>query len=184
MEELSLNVLDIAQNSVRAERTFIEIEIVAYGNENKMLSITIKDNGKGMDKQKLENVTNPFFTSRTTRKVGLGVPFFKQARIAAGGSFNIESTPGKGTVVTATFDTSNIDCAPLGDMADTVGILISMNPDIDFVYSVKSEDRIFALNTLDIKKIMDGVPLSEPRVAEWIKDYIRENENEVFKRRY
>ena len=143
MQELSLNILDIAQNSVVAGASLIEIDIAAYGNDNNMLSITIKDNGKGMDRQTLENVTNPFFTSRTTRKVGLGIPLFKMAAEQTGGSFDITSTVGVGTVVKAVFDTSNIDCTPLGDVWDTVAILTQMNEDIDFVYTASRNGESF-----------------------------------------
>ena len=167
MQELSLNILDIAQNSVVAAASLIEIDIAVYGENNKMLSITIKDNGKGMDRQTLENVTNPFFTSRTTRKVGLGIP-----------------AVGVGTTVKAVFDTSNIDCTPLGDIWDTVAILIQMNEDIDFVYTASRGEESFVCDTRQLKEIMEGAPLSDPMVVRWIKEFIEENQFEIFKRRY
>ncbi|MBQ5326217.1 MAG: sensor histidine kinase, partial [Oscillospiraceae bacterium] len=162
MQELSLNILDIAQNSVVAGASLIEIDIAAYGNDNSLLSITIKDNGTGMDRQTLENVTNPFFTSRTTRKVGLGIPLFKMAAQQTGGSFEISSAVGEGTVVKAVFDTSNIDCTPLGDVWDTVAILIQMNEDIDFVYTASRNGENFVCDTRQLKEIMEGAPLSDP----------------------
>jgi anti-sigma regulatory factor (Ser/Thr protein kinase) len=184
MQELSLNILDIAQNSVVAAANLIEIDIAAYGENNKMLSITIKDNGKGMDRQTLENVTNPFFTSRTTRKVGLGIPLFKMAAEMTGGSFDIQSEVGVGTTVKAVFDTSNIDCTPLGDIWDTVAILIQMNEDIDFVYTASRNGESFVCDTRQLKEIMEGAPLSDPMVVRWIKEFIEENQFEIFKRRY
>ncbi len=184
MQELSLNILDIAQNSVVAGASLIEIDIAAYGNDNNMLSISIKDNGKGMDRQTLENVTNPFFTSRTTRKVGLGIPLFKMAAEQTGGSFEITSAVGVGTVVKAVFDTSNIDCTPLGDVWDTVAILIQMNEDIDFVYTASRNGESFVCDTRQLKEIMEGAPLSDPMVVRWIKEFIEENQFEIFKRRY
>ena len=133
MQELSLNILDIAQNSIVANATLIEIGVEV--DEKDFLTITIRDNGKGMDEESVKNVINPFFTSRTTRKVGLGVPFFKQAAEDTGGSFHIESQVGVGTTIKAVFDTTNIDYTPLGEVWDTVAILIQMNETIDFVTS-------------------------------------------------
>ena len=184
MQELSLNILDIAQNSVVAAASLIEIDIAVYGENNKMLSINIKDNGKGMDRQTLENVTNPFFTSRTTRKVGLGIPLFKMAAEMTDGSFDIQSEVGVGTTVKAVFDTSNIDCTPLGDIWDTVAILIQMNEDIDFVYTASRGEESFVCDTRQLKEIMEGAPLSDPMVVRWIKEFIEENQFEIFKRRY
>ena len=151
MQELSLNILDIAQNSVVAGASLIEIMVEASGENNKMLTIIIKDNGKGMDSQTLENVTNPFFTSRTTRKVGLGIPLFKMAAEQTGGFFDITSEVGVGTQVKAVFDTSNIDCTPLGDVWDTVAILIQMNEDIDFIYTAKRGTEEFVCDTRQLK---------------------------------
>ncbi len=184
MQELSLNILDIAQNSVVAGASLIEIMVEASGENNKMLSIIIKDNGKGMDSQTLENVTNPFFTSRTTRKVGLGIPLFKMAAEQTGGFFGITSEVGVGTVVKAVFDTSNIDCIPLGDVWDTVAILIQMNEEIDFVYTARRGTEEFVCDTRQLKEVMEGAPLSDPMVVRWIKEFIEENQFEIFKRRY
>ena len=182
MQELSLNILDIAQNSITAQATLIEIALEV--DENDFLTITIRDNGKGMDAQAVENVINPFYTSRTTRKVGLGVPFFKQAAESAGGSFEIKSQPGVGTVIKAVFDTNNIDCTPLGEVWDTVAILIQMNENIDFVYSVERDGNRFVCDTRELKQIMEGVPLSDISVVQWIKEFIRENQTEILKRSY
>ena len=184
MQELSLNILDIAQNSVVAGASLIEIMVEASGENNKMLTIIIKDNGKGMDSQTLENVTNPFFTSRTTRKVGLGIPLFKMAAEQTGGFFDITSEVGVGTQVKAVFDTSNIDCTPLGDVWDTVAILFQMNEDIDFIYTAKRGTEEFVCDTRQLKEVMEGAPLSDPMVVRWIKEFIEENQFEIFKRRY
>lgn len=184
MQELSLNILDIAQNSISAGASLIEITTEASGEEGRMLTITIKDNGRGMSEEALAQVENPFFTSRTTRKVGLGVPLFKQAAEITGGSFTIESKEGLGTTVTAVFDTQSIDCTPLGDVADTVGILIQMNGDIDFVYTVRASDREFVCDTRDLKRIMEGRPLTDIAVVQWIKEYIDENQLDILGRRY
>ena len=182
MQELSLNILDIAQNSIVANATLIEIGVEV--DENEFLTITIRDNGKGMDSEAVKNVINPFFTSRTTRKVGLGVPFFKQAAEDTGGSFHIESEVGVGTTIKAVFDTTNIDYTPLGEVWDTVALLIQMNETLDFVYTVKKDGEEFVCDTRQLREIMEGMPLSDLNVVMWIKEFIRENQNEILKRSY
>ena len=182
MQELSLNILDIAQNSIVAGATLIEIGVEV--DEKDFLTITVKDNGKGMDEEAVKNVVNPFFTSRTTRKVGLGVPFFKQAAESAGGSFLIKSKPGVGTEIEALFDTNNIDYTPLGEVWDTVAILIQMNESLDFVYTVRKDGQEFVCDTRQLKEIMEGMPLSDLAVVQWIKEFIRENQTEILKRSY
>ncbi len=183
MQELSLNILDIAQNSVVAGAKLIEIS-VAVDTDGKMMTIKVKDDGKGMDEDTVKSVIDPFFTSRTTRKVGLGIPLFKMAAEQTGGSFYISSQPGVGTEITAVFDTGSIDFMPLGDVADTVGILIQMNEDIDFVYTAKKGREEFICDTRELKVIMEGMPLTDPGVVQWIKGFIEENQFEIFKRRY
>ena len=182
MQELSLNILDIAQNSIVADATLIEIGVEVDSND--FLTITITDNGKGMDEETVKNVINPFYTSRTTRKVGLGVSFFKQAAESCGGSFEIQSQPGVGTAIKAVFDTNNIDYTPLGEVWDTVAILIQMNEHLDFVYTVRKDGAEFVCDTRQIKEIMEGMPLSDLAVVQWIKEFIRENQTEILKRSY
>ena len=184
MQELSLNILDIAQNSVVAGASLIEIGVEMSGEENRMMAITIKDNGKGMDAETLAAVENPFFTSRTTRKVGLGIPLFKQAAEQTGGSFSITSQLGEGTLVKAVFDTQSIDFTPLGEVWDTVAILIQMNENIEFVYTVKKGEDEFVCDTRQLKEVMEGMPLSDVMVVQWIKEFIRENQFEILKRSY
>ncbi len=176
MRELSLNILDIAQNSIAAGASLIEIEI-AENTVSKELTITVSDNGCGMTKEQLENVLDPFFTTRTTRKVGMGIPLFKLAAEQTGGSLKIESEKGKGTTTSAVFKTDSIDFTPLGDVTSTVTILISMNTDRDFIYTRQLDNEGFELSTVQLKEILEGVPLSEPEVVQWMKDYINEQTN-------
>ncbi|MBQ8604238.1 MAG: ATP-binding protein [Oscillospiraceae bacterium] len=183
MQELSLNILDIAQNSVVAGASLIEISLDVYDG-GRMMALTITDNGKGMDRETLASVENPFFTSRTTRKVGLGIPLFKQAAEQTGGHFTITSQVGVGTSVKAVFDTASIDFTPLGEVWDTVAILIQMNEAIDFVYTVRGEDGEFVCDTRQLKEVMEGMPLSDLSVVQWIKEFIRENQFEILKRSY
>jgi anti-sigma regulatory factor (Ser/Thr protein kinase) len=178
MQEISLNILDIAQNSVTAHATSIEITVDEQP-EKDYLKITVKDNGCGMTEQQLAVVTDPFYTKRKTRKVGLGVPLFKMAAELTGGCFSIESTLNVGTTVCAKFILSNIDTMPLGDINSTIITLIQCNPDLQFIYKCVFCDREFTLNTLEIKELLGGVPITSYEVMSFIKDYLYENEQEI-----
>ncbi len=174
MRELSLNVLDIVQNSIKAEASLIEIELIE-STVNKELLIGIYDNGKGMTSEQVQSVTDPFFTTRTTRKVGLGIPFFKMAAEMTGGSFEIESEVGVGTKVRAAFKTDHVDFTPVGDMCSTIVILITMNLDVDFLYKRAVDSKEFTVDTRQLKEILGDVPLDEPSIVSWLTDYIKEN---------
>lgn len=173
MRELSLNILDIAQNSISAGASLITIEVSESSEKNELV-ITITDNGCGMDSEKLAQVQDPFFTTRTTRKVGMGIPLFKMSAQMTGGSFSITSEPGKGTGVKARYITSSIDFTPLGDVGTTMVLLITMNADRDFIYRREKDGRLFELDTREIKQTLGDVPLSEPDVTEWLREYIAE----------
>ena len=134
MRELSLNVMDIAQNSISAGASLITIQVVE-DVPGDLLSISVTDNGCGMTKEQVEHVIDPFYTTRTTRSVGLGVPLFKMEAEMTGGSFVIDSEKGKGTTLTASFKPSSVDMIPLGDISGTVQLLISCNPDRDFLFT-------------------------------------------------
>ena len=179
MRELSLNILDIAQNSITAGASLITIEI-AEDTVTKTLLIGIYDNGKGMSEEQVRSVIDPFFTTRTTRKVGMGIPLFKMAAEQTGGSLQIKSELGVGTEVRATFKTDSVDFTPLGDVAATVQMLISMNTDRDFVYRRSVDGREFTLDTREIKEILGDVPLDAYEVSQWLKDFITENTHELY----
>ena len=181
MRELSLNVLDIAQNSVAANATLIEIELTQSTDKNELL-IGIYDNGKGMTKEQLEAVRDPFFTTRTTRKVGMGIPLFKMAAEMTGGHLEIESEVGIGTRVTALFKTDHLDFVPIGDMTSTIVMLITMNEHIDFLYKRSLDTKSFTLDTKSLKEILAGVPFSEPSISAWLRDYIDQNTKELYER--
>lgn len=174
MTEISLNILDVAQNSVRAGAKLIHISVIAGYSGDKLI-VTIDDDGCGMDKKQLAAVTDPFFTTRTTRKVGLGVSFFKEAAEDTGGSFEISSEPGKGTKVKAVFGLSHIDRMPLGDITSTIHSLITFNQDIDFVYKYQIDDKSFTVDTREFRAILGDVPFDSPEVSKFIKDYLSEN---------
>lgn len=179
MTEISLNILDVAQNSVRADATLISITVNANTKDD-LLTITIEDNGCGMTDEQQKNVTDPFFTTRTTRRIGLGVPFFKQACEGTGGSFEIKSKLSEGTKVTAIFVLSSIDRMPLGDMTGTIHSLITLNQDIDFVYTYIHNERQFTLDTREFREILGAdVKFSSYEVSTYIKEYLDENTKEV-----
>lgn len=178
MQELSLNVLDIAQNSVRAGASLIEITVDEQPAAD-TLTITVRDDGCGMTPEQVRRVTDPFFTTRTTRKVGLGVPFFKLAAESTGGHFHIESEPGVGTTVTAVFGLSHIDRMPLGDITSTIHNLIVYHPDTDFIYIYRYDGAEFTLDTREMREILGGIPLNAPEVAGYILEYLTENKQET-----
>ncbi|MBO5937468.1 MAG: ATP-binding protein [Clostridia bacterium] len=178
MRELSLNVLDIAQNSVSANASLIEIEL-SENTSDKELLISVSDNGKGMTPEQVENVRDPFFTTRTTRKVGMGIPLFRFAAEMTGGRLEIESEVGVGTRVRAYFKTDHLDFTPVGDMTSTMISLITMNLHIDFVYKRKLDDKQFTVDTRQLKEILGDVPLNEQSIAMWIQQYINENSKQL-----
>ena len=178
MPEISLNVFDVAENSIRAEASLVQI-LVTVDLEGNRLEIQIKDDGKGMTEEQMAKVTDPFFTTRTTRKVGLGIPFFKLAAEATGGSFQIESRVGEGTDVTTVFQLDHIDRMPLGDINSTIHTLIVYNPQTDFLYRYTYGQESFDLDTRQMKEILGGVPLDAPEVSAYIKEYLDENKLET-----
>ncbi len=180
MTEISLNILDVAQNSVRAEASLVRLSVKADTVKD-YLEVIIEDNGCGMTQEQLSRVEDPFFTTRTTRRVGLGISFFKLAAETTGGSFKIISELGKGTKVTAVFGLSHIDRMPLGDMTTTIHTIITMNPTMDFVYQYQIDDRSFTLDTREFREILGDVPFNNPEVSEYIRDYLKENKDEVDK---
>lgn len=183
MTEISLNVLDVVQNSIRANSNFIQIS-VSVNSISDNLIITITDNGCGMESKQIAQMEDPFFTTRTTRKVGLGIPFFKYAAKITGGDFSIISELGKGTVVTARFVLSHIDRMPLGDMTSTMHTLITLNSHIDFLYTYIVDNKSFSLDTRDFRKILGTISFNEPEISTYIKEYLQENKEEVDSGKY
>lgn len=178
MRELSLHILDIAQNSISANAEKLRIAIIENLEDDKMI-IKLKDDGDGMEKDELDKVVDPFFTSRTTRKVGLGIPMFKAAAEQCNGSFMISSQLGIGTEVEAEFQHSNIDRVPLGNMSDTIVAIILSNPNMQLIYTHSVNDVKFTLNTKEIVKILGEVPISNIDVINWLREYLREGLKEI-----
>ncbi len=174
MKELSLNILDITQNSVKANATQIDITLKESVSRD-IVSINITDDGCGMSEELLNSVIDPFVTTRTTRKVGLGIPLLRQLTIDTEGSFDIHSTLGEGTKVYADFRLSHLDRPPIGDISSTIVTLISSAPDIRFVYTHSTDVGEFRVDTDEIKAQLDGIPINEPEILVWLGGYITEN---------
>ena len=151
MEDLSLHILDVVENSIEANASKIEIKIVEEKN-NDLLAVEIKDNGRGMNRETINKVLDPFYTTRTTRKVGLGLSFLAQAAKESNGDFEINSKVGVGTELKATFQYSHIDRKPIGDMNDTIVTLIISHPEINFIYEYQNEEENYILDSKEIKK--------------------------------
>ena len=181
MKELSLNILDVAKNSVKAGATLIRISLDT--DERGILTLTITDNGCGMSEETLSGVTDPFYTTRTTRKVGMGLPLLKMAAEQTGGTLKITSSDKEGesgTELTATFNTESIDCMPLGDIVSTVCILISGSPDIDFEFTDRRINGEASLYTAELREVLGGeISLAEPEVQKWIEESLTEQYNEL-----
>ena len=171
MEDLSLHILDVVENCITAEATRIEVKITEDTEEN-LLTVEMSDNGKGMSKELLENATDPFYTTRTTRKVGLGIPLLAQSARESNGEISIKSKIGEGTSIKATFQYDHIDRKPLGDIGQTMIILIMSNPDIDFLFEHKNNDKVYTLDTAEMKKELDGIPINNPDVIKIINNDI------------
>ena len=178
MEEFSLYVLDITMNSVRAGAEKIDISLV---EENKVLTFTVTDNGCGMTEEQVKNLTDPFFTTRKTRAVGLGIPFLRMLSMMTEGDVHITSRDEKtypeshGTTVTATFGLDHIDFVPLGDLVGTVVTLIQGSPDVDFTYRHVTEKGEVRLSCSELRAVLGyEISLAEPEVLAWIREYLRE----------
>ena len=177
MKELSLNILDVAENSVKAGATLTQILITEHDN---VMTIEFVDDGCGMSEEVVRSVTDPFYTTRTTRKVGMGVPLLKLACEQTGGNLTIESVTQEenpaqhGTHVTATFYTDHIDFTPLGDVCGTILTLIQGHPDTDFLFRHTRGGNEVSLDTRELREVLDGVPLNCYDVLKWIEESIQE----------
>ncbi len=179
MRELSMHILDLAQNSIAAGATSVDIAVTADTKLDK-LTILISDNGNGMDAELAAKVRDPFTTTRTTRRVGLGIPMFEAAAKACDGDLSIKSIPGDGTILEATFKLSHIDREPLGDIAGTLVAIIAANPDLHVHYSQRLDDAVFVFDTDEIKANLDGVLINEGPVLKWIAEYVKEQTDSEF----
>ena len=179
MHDLSLHLLDIVQNSVKACAQHIQVTIEADRPAD-LFRLTIVDNGQGMAPDLLARVTDPFVTTRTSRAVGLGLPLLKELCETTGGQLWLDSQPGQGTSLVAEMGLASIDRPPLGDLGATWIVLLAGSPDVDFTLELRAEDRQENIDTADLRVVLDGVSLNEPAVLSWIKDYVAEMQQKIF----
>jgi anti-sigma regulatory factor (Ser/Thr protein kinase) len=178
MRELSLHILDVVENAVEAGAHRVDLTIVEDPTADR-LTITIQDDGRGMDADTVNKVRDPFFTTRTTRHVGLGIPLFAAAAERCEGKLDIESRPAQGTKVTATFRHSHIDRAPLGDMCGTLMCILMRGADLDLHYTHRIGIRSFEFDTREIKQELGDVPLSYPDVRAWLSEFVAQGEQQL-----
>jgi len=173
-----MHILDIAENSTRAGATMITVQITE-DRIHDAYTIDIVDNGRGMDTDTLQRALDPFFTTKSVRRIGLGLPMLHQATKIADGHFSVDSTEGIGTHITASFRHSHLDRQPLGDMPGTMVALITGTPKVNFRYEHYCNGRTFVLDTREIKKELAGIPLNTPLVLNFIKHSVKEGLEEV-----
>lgn len=173
MQDISLHILDIAENSIRADAQKIEI-ILTKDAERDLLRVDVNDDGRGMDPGIAARVRDPFFTTKG-KKTGLGIPLLAQAAEMTGGELTIESAPGRGTRVSVTFGWGHVDRPAIGSMADTLLTLIAGHPDIDLVYEERDGGRIFRFDTREIKEDLEGVPINAPQALEALRGMLKEH---------
>jgi len=178
MNDLSLHIIDIIQNSLSAGAKRIGLAI-KEDSANDRLTISIEDNGKGMSREVAAKLEDPFYTTRTTRKVGMGIPLFKQSAMQSGGNLSVESEPGKGTTVTAWFELGNIDRPPLGDVANSFVLMVSANPQIHFTLSYVVNENEYTFDSVEVAEVLGDIELSDVRVIRMLEEMVRENINEL-----
>lgn len=179
LRDISLHILDIMQNSTAAKASRIKVSILVKP-EADMLEIIIADNGCGMDSELLARAIDPFSTTRTTRKVGLGIPLFKASAEQSGGRFGITSKKGAGTEVTAVFMINNIDRPPIGDIEGVIADMAAASPSVEIQLLLENGSRQFVFNSHEVSRALGGVPLSEFTVMRWVREYIKEGLSDIF----
>ncbi|HOV91362.1 MAG TPA: ATP-binding protein [Syntrophorhabdaceae bacterium] len=174
MEDICAHITDIAANAIsaKAKKVFVFLEKSTVNNR---LSLKVTDNGKGMNEETLKKVIDPFFSTKTGRKVGLGIPLLKGTAETCGGHFNIKSTPGEGTEIEVFFQLDHPDLPPIGNLKDTILILTVGNPEVDFLFNIKNDVINFIFDTEEIKGLLDGVPINSPEVIKFLTNYLDEH---------
>ncbi|NCB24270.1 MAG: ATP-binding protein [Bacteroidia bacterium] len=180
MIDMAMHMMDIVQNSIRGEAKEIGIYFFEDSRHNK-LTFRVEDDGRGMDEPTLKKLTDPFFTTRTSRRVGLGIPFLKMTCEQAGGSLSLFSEEGVGTTVEAFYRTDNPDCLPLGDVAGYAALLLKANWELHIRFSYRTEDAHFVVDSDELKE--QGIDLRCPEMLTALKEFIQENLNEIYRKR-
>ena len=173
MEDIASHIMDIVMNSVTAKAKNISIDIDKDGVAN-TLSLAISDDGVGMDRETAQKVQDPFFSTKTGRKVGLGIPLLKGTAETTGGSFSLQSASGRGTSIRATFDAGHPDLPPLGNLKDTFLVLIVSHPEVDFTLRYCVDGKDFSLVTKELKTQLEDVPVNHPEVINFLSKYLDE----------
>lgn len=182
MEDISLHILDIAENSIDAGAKNVGIHITEDLSRD-LFRLEITDDGKGLDPETLKKVTDPFYTTRTTRKVGLGLALLEAAAKSANGHLDILSLPAAGTKVVAVFQLSHIDRKPLGEMAETLTTIISRRPDIDVIYTHERNGRKFVFRTIDIREQVGDMAINTVGTLNFVRKYVMQEENNLLDQR-
>jgi len=174
MDEIASHIMDIATNSLAAGAKNISINIEKSG-EKSFLVLKIKDDGVGMDRETAMKVQDPFFSTKTGRKVGLGIPLLKGTAETTGGTFSLASEPGKGTEICVTFNAGHPDLPPLGNLKDTILVLVVGNPEVNFLFKYVNNNKEFVLDTAEVKNLLGGVPINHPEVISFLSKYLDEH---------
>ncbi|SMC83485.1 ATP-binding protein [Sporomusa malonica] len=174
MREISLHILDLVQNSIEAGATSVTLEISECLVDDEM-TIKVSDNGRGMNEQLRQLVIDPFITTRTTRRIGLGLPLMDMSTKRCGGYLKIDSTPGKGTVVQAMYKHSHFDRPPIGNLVETIKSILVANSELHFLYHHTVNDKFFSVSSQELAITLDGIPLTQPDVLVWLHEYLSDN---------
>lgn len=180
MRDLASHILDLVCNSIRAQANSVEVAMEENSARHE-LKVTIKDNGKGMDAEQLQEATNPFFTTRTTRNTGLGIPLMQMTCEQTGGSFHVQSALYIGTQIEAIFKTDNPNCLPLGDLSGQMALLFATNPLIDFLFSYSIDNSIFSISSNELKQ--HNIDIQLPPMIQATNEYISNNLFDIFSTR-
>lgn len=174
MKDISMHIMDILQNSIRAKADLIQLNVTEDAAAD-TLTLEFIDNGCGMNEETLSKVLNPFFTTRTTRKVGLGLSLLKQNAEQTGGYLDIQSRLGEGTTVKAVFGLTHWDRQPMGDLPGTVILTVSAHPEIRFIFRYKSETIDFVFDTEEVNEVLEGASLQDPSIVRDLKELVEAN---------
>lgn len=172
MQDLSMNILDIAQNSLRAKAKCIKIQMI---ESNHRLELSVEDDGIGMDEELVKRVQDPFFTTRTTRKIGLGIPFLKAIAQQCNGEFSLVSKVNEGTCIKVSMDLEHWDCPPLGDIGDALMIAASADVSVRFIFIYRKDEEEFIFDTQQINEVLgEGIDIRNAEIFNWCKAAVNE----------
>ncbi|WP_371368529.1 hypothetical protein SRRS_20730 [Sporomusa rhizae] len=174
MREISLHILDLVQNSIEAGATSVKLDIIEDMTKDIMV-IRVSDNGRGMDEKMRQLVIDPFITTRTTRRIGLGLPLMDMSTKRCGGYLNLTSTPGKGTVVEAKYQHSHLDRPPMGNLIETIKTILVANPTLHFLYYHTVNGRSISVSSQELANTLEGIPLTQPDVLVWLHGYLSDH---------